>query len=99
MKISKGTIARTVLMAIAILNTIMRAAGLDTLPFTDEQIGTAITAGYDAIVTLWVWWKNQSFTNAAISADAVMNRIKSGEFSLLEVRAALNDLEDEAHGQ
>jgi SPP1 family holin len=90
MKADKATIVRTILMVIAVLNTLLRAAGLDTLPFTGEEVGTVITAGYDAIITLWVWWKNQSFTTGAITGDQIMKRVKSGELSLDEIKQVLN---------
>jgi hypothetical protein len=75
----------------------LRAAGVDTLPFTDEQIGTAVTVLYDAIVTLWAMWKNQSVTPAALLADKIMSRIKTGELSLDEVSKAL-DVKDAKNG-
>jgi SPP1 family holin len=72
MKPAKGTIVRTVLVAVGIINTILQAAGADTLPFAPEQIDAVITAVYDAVVSAWALWKNNSFTAEAIAADRIL---------------------------
>lgn len=61
------TLIRTFVLTIALLNQLLTAFGINPLPFDDEQIATIVTV----FVSLWAWWKNNSFTSAAIKADQV----------------------------
>lgn len=78
MKITKETIIRTVLLGVALINLILNAAGKNTLPFTNEEISEAISVVFAAVTSIIAWWKNNSFTKAAIDADEYMNELKSG---------------------
>ena len=75
-KISAGTIARTAVLIAALLNQILTFAGKNPLPFSDDEIYSAITTLATAAASLAAWWKNNSFTAAAIRADKVMNDLK-----------------------
>lgn len=75
-KISAGTIARTAVLIAALLNQILTFAGKNPLPFSDDEIYTAITTLATVAASLAAWWKNNSFTTAAIRADKVMKDLK-----------------------
>lgn len=75
-KISRGTIARTAVLIAALLNQILTFAGKNPLPFSDDDIYTAITTLVTVAASLAAWWKNNSFTAAAIKADKVMKDLK-----------------------
>ena len=49
---------------------------INPLPFSDEQIYQGVSAIVAVIATLWAWWKNNSFTSAAIAGDIVKNEAK-----------------------
>lgn len=68
-KIEKGTIVRTAVLAFALVNQVLTISGCNPLPFTDEDFGQAISMVLTAGASLWAWWKNNSFTQAAIAAD------------------------------
>lgn len=68
-KIETGTIIRTVLLGIALLNQILIVAGKSPLPFTQEETAQGISMIVTAVASLWAWWKNNSFTQKAIEAD------------------------------
>lgn len=77
--ISADTIARTICLALALINQILAVFGKNVLPFGDDDIyqfvsliATFVTAGI-------AWWKNNSFTSAAIKADEYMNELKETE--------------------
>lgn len=74
--VSKKTIIRTVLMLVALVNLILNLTGKKTLPFTDDEISMGVAAVLDAIATIWVWWKNNSFTAEAITADEYLASLK-----------------------
>lgn len=74
--ISIGTIARTACLALALTNQLLSAAGKPVLPIEDAQLEQLVTSGLTVAASLAAWWKNNSFTPAALEGDIVMNRIK-----------------------
>ena len=75
-EIEKPTIIRTIVMILTLLNTILTMTGHNPLPFSEEELYSGITVLVNVVVTLWVWWKNNSFTSAAIHADELMRKLK-----------------------
>ncbi len=76
MKVSKETIIRTIILAIALLNQVLTAAGKNPLPFSDEEIYEGLTLALTVGSTVWAWWKNNSFTKNAIAADEYKAQLK-----------------------
>lgn len=68
-KIEKMTIVRTMVLAFALINQLLTISGYHPLPFTDDEFGQAVSMILTAGASLWAWWKNNSFTQAAITAD------------------------------
>ena len=79
MKISAGTIARTVVLIIALINQVLSATGHNVINGADEDINTLITTGFTIVAALVAWWKNNSFTKAARLGDAVMKEEKQNK--------------------
>ena len=77
-KVSAGTIARTVILALALLNQVLTVAGYSPIPIDDETINLTIASVWTIVASVVAWWKNQSFTQAAIEGDEVMRGIKKG---------------------
>ena len=77
MNISVGTIARTACLALALTNQILSAAGKPVLPIQDDQLESLVTTGLTVAASLAAWWKNNSFTPAAIKADTTLKAFKS----------------------
>ena len=78
-KISAGTIARTIILLLALINQCLSMAGVSPLPIEDEQVETIITTAWTVIAALIAWWKNNSFTRAALAGDALKKEIKARE--------------------
>lgn len=78
MKIKTETIVRTVILALALINQLLSATGHAVLPIQDEQVETLITTGATILASLWAWWKNNSFTQAAIAADNHLADLRKG---------------------
>lgn len=76
MKISKGTIIRTACLVLAIANNALALFGKSALPISNETVEQVISFGFTTVTALIAWWKNNSFTKAAIEADAVMKARK-----------------------
>lgn len=77
-KIKLDTIIRTVCLALALVNQVLVMKGHSLLPITDEQVNELITLVATIVTAVWAWWKNNSFTQAAIVADEFMHDIKNG---------------------
>ena len=76
MKPTTETIIRTVLLAVTWINTGLTASGKNPLPFSDEEIYTGVSGVLTFAATAWAWRKNNSFTRAAVEADAAMKTKK-----------------------
>jgi SPP1 family holin len=72
MKVSKETIVRTVVLFVALLNTVLNACGKNPLPFSDDEVYTGVSAVVATVAAVWAWWKNNSFTAAAVKADEIL---------------------------
>lgn len=79
MKISKGTIIRTALLLLAIINNLLAIFGKAPLPITNEQLELIVSTIITVVMAIINWWKNNSFTNAAIQGDLLKDRLKKAE--------------------
>ena len=76
MQVSSGTIARTIIMIIALVNQCLSISGHSIIPIDDEDIEQVISLIFTIASTLVAWWKNNSFTHNAISADKLLKQLK-----------------------
>lgn len=77
MNITSGTIARTAILVLALVNQILTATGHNIINISDESINTLISTGFTIISAVLAWWKNNSFTQSALKADEVMREEKN----------------------
>ena len=75
-KISAGTIARTAVLALALINQLLSALGKPVLPIENGTLEQLMSTGFTTVSALVNWWYNNSFTPEAIEADAFMARMK-----------------------
>jgi SPP1 family holin len=79
MKISKSTIIRTILVFIVIINFILEKLGVDIIP-ADESLITMFVETFIEIAVIVVgFWKNNSYSQAAIRADEFLKELRSDE--------------------
>lgn len=78
-KVTAGTIARTINLSLALINQILTVAGYPVLPFQDEEITLLVSTVWTVVSSGIAWWKNNSFTKAALAGDATMKVAKSYE--------------------
>lgn len=76
MNITSGTVARTIILVLALLNQILTAMGHSVINISDESINTLISTGFTIVTAVIAWWKNNSFTQSALKADEVMREGK-----------------------
>ena len=74
--VSAATLARTAVLALALINQILSAAGKPVLPIESAQLEQLISTGVTTVSALVNWWFNNSFTKEAIQADAEFERLR-----------------------
>ena len=72
MNITSGTIARTIILVLALVNQLLTATGHSVINISDESINTLISTGFTIVTAIVAWWKNNSFTQAACMADKIL---------------------------
>ena len=60
--IPAATIARTVVLALALVNS--------------ASVEQWVTAGLTTAAAIWAWWENNSFTPEAIRADELLDQMQ-----------------------
>lgn len=76
-KVSTGTIVRTICLVLALFNQIMIATGHAVLPIDDEMINTLVSTAATVVAAIIAWWKNNSFSPAAIKADKTLKQLRA----------------------
>lgn len=71
------TIARTIVLFLALANQALVIFGKEAFPVTEDQVYQIVTLIATVGASVWAWWKNNSFTKAAIEADKVLAQAKS----------------------
>ena len=74
--ISAGTVTRTAVLALALTNQVLSALGKPVLPIENTTIEQLVSAGFTIGAALAGWWFNNSFTTAALKADAYLDKMK-----------------------
>ena len=77
--IKSDTIARTFVLALALINQVLAIVGKDALPFTEDNIYQICTLIATLITSGIAWWKNNSFTQPAIEADELKKKLKESK--------------------
>ena len=81
-KVKPETILRTIVLILALINQALAIFGKEALPITEEEVYEVyrfITYIITLVVSLWAWWKNNSFTLPAIKADEYLEQLRKEE--------------------
>lgn len=73
------TIARTIILALALVNQVLAIAGKDKIPVVESDIYQICSLAVTVGSAVWSWWKNNSFTKSAIAADNYKAELKEGK--------------------
>lgn len=76
MKITKGTIIRTILTVLVIVNFILERCGIDIIPADEGTITMLVESLIEIAVIVVGFWKNNSFSKNAIKADEFLQRLR-----------------------
>ena len=74
------TVERTksIVLLISVVQTGLSIAGISQLPFTSDQVSTAITGVIAVIASIYSWWRNNNVTEAAVQGQQLTTAIKNG---------------------
>lgn len=81
--VSKETIIRTIILVVSLVNMSLTYFGKNPLPFAEEEIYGFLSMLFTVAASIWAWWKNNSFSQAAIKADDFLKKLKNGESDIL----------------
>lgn len=76
MKIATGTIVRTAMMIIAIVNTFCSMVGFTTIDIDENTLYTIVTCVFDVVTLVVVWWKDNSFSKRALALEEIKKAMK-----------------------
>ena len=68
---------RTACLLLALTNQVLSALGKPVLPIESQTVEQLVTAGITTVAALVAWWKNNSFTTAALQADQTYDKLKA----------------------
>ena len=77
-KIAPDTIARTIVLALALLNQCLAIAGKGTIQIAENDVYQIVSLAWTIISAVVAWWWNNSFTQKAIRADKYLDALKNG---------------------
>lgn len=77
MKISKGTIVRTIVLALVLLNLLLKALGKPVIDVDEGSILYWLEFAIEIAVIIVTYWKNNSFSAAAIKADEFLKSLRA----------------------
>lgn len=75
MKITKGTIVRTIMTVLVIINMILKQTGHTVLEIDEDSVASFVEIAVEAAVIIVAWWKNNSFSENAKRADAFLKQL------------------------
>ena len=76
MKISKGTIVRTIMIVLVIVNVILGHLGYDLINVDENELLEFVEALIEIAITVVGFWKNNSYTEKAIKADELLKGLR-----------------------
>lgn len=77
-KVSPDTIARTIVLALALVNQLLAVFGKGTIEITENDVYQVVSLIWTIGSALVAWWYNNSFTKHAIRADDYLASLKNG---------------------
>ncbi len=60
----------------ALVNAGLSLAGINPLPFTNEQVSASVFGVIGIAGTIYGWWKNQNITSASLAGQQLVDALK-----------------------
>jgi SPP1 family holin len=72
--IDNGTIVRTVVLFVALINQSLVLSGYSPLPIDDQGVEHFVTGAFTFGAAIWAWWKNNNMTREARRNEELLKR-------------------------
>lgn len=82
MKITKGTIVRTVMVFMVVVNFILNKFGISPINTNQNAIANVVETVISVLSVLFAWWYNNSFSSFAKKADNFLKQLKEGDINV-----------------
>lgn len=79
MKITKGTLVRTIMLIIVLINMILKHLGIELINVDENAVLEIVETLIEIAVIVVSFWKNNSFTDKAIKADEFLKQLRESE--------------------
>lgn len=76
----------------SLIQTGLSLAGISQLPFTSDEVSTAITGVIALVTSVWSWWRNNNVTEAAYTGSQLTKSIKNGDLTTTQGTGAAPDV-------
>lgn len=76
MKTRIDTIARTIVLVIVLINMVLDIFGIAPIEIREDIVYQAVSAIAMIVAAIWAWWKNNSFTKEAKTADEILRLMR-----------------------
>lgn len=80
-KITKGTIIRTILTVIVLINLVLKAFGKSAITVDDGVIANVVETVIEIAAIAVGFWKNNSYSEKALKADKFLQNLRNEEES------------------
>lgn len=77
LKVTKGTVVRTILTVVVIINIILKALGIHPVEIDGASLNNLIESLVSIGVIILGFWKNNSFTDKAKAADFYLAKLRN----------------------
>lgn len=93
--ISKGTVIRTAVLVLAIINSALALFGKSPLPVDDVMIESTVSFLFVTGASLAGWWKDNDFTVGARRRKAIGRAVEAGKLIVIEPTAVEDEESEE----
>ena len=77
-KIAPDTIARTIVLALALINQCLAIMGKGTIDIAENDVYQTVSLVWTIVSAIIAWWYNNSFTKHARRADELLEALRNG---------------------
>ena len=77
-KIKPDTIARTIVLALALISQCLAIMGKGTVQIAENDIYQVVSLIWTIVSAIIAWWYNNSFTKHARRADELLEALRNG---------------------
>lgn len=78
-KIAPDTIARTIVLVLALINQILAVSGKGTIEIAESDVYQVVSIVFTITAAIAAWWYNNDFTLAAMRGTELTRSLKESE--------------------